>query len=558
MDRPSTALRSNALLLAIVALALALRLPGLNDSLWYDEMWSTHVILGSFSALVHVIGSDVHPPFYSLVMFVWIRLFGDSEISVRLLPLLCGLLTIVLTARLAVAYGWPRAAPIAALVLAISPPNIWYAHEARPYSMLVLLVVASTFAFHRIRETNVTRWYVIYALLALCMVMTHYFALAYVAAITLLAMGDARLRGRMFWIAVAIALVLALYLVARFVVGSIPGQAGHLSGFGPVEMWRLMFDWFIIGGAFGPAGSRGNAIRLLVAVVQLVLLALVVRGLLQSRTVQSGAATSDSRWAPLIRRGELPLLLLVLPLSLLAIDLAGAKQFYIERSALTALPFFAIAIGIGVASLPSTRLRVPALAVIVGFSAVVLVSYYERAGERRTVYFPKADWRGAARWLSRESSRSGRPVVVVSITPALSLVYYGPGFAMRELNEAPNPAPANSDSTHSPSLRERVERRFAIPADPQRGRTGRVYILPAPEIAFADTVLLREKKSEFFLVSNRYVVGQLAGALEADRSFDVGTAFEGKGIRLLRVRRIGGWPVLHSVDDSLEARQFAK
>lgn len=550
---------SSALLLVIVGVALALRLPGLNDSLWYDEMWSTRVILGSFSALVHVIGSDVHPPFYAVVMFAWIRLFGDSEISVRMLPLISSLLTIVLTARLAVAYGWPRAAPIAALVLAISPPHIWYAHEARPYSLLVLLVVASTLAFLQIRQTHATRWYVVYAVLALCMVMTHYFALAYVAAITLLAMTDRRLRARMLWIAVAVAFVLALYLAARFVVGSIPNQAGHLRGFGLVEAWQLMFDWFIIGGAFGPLPTRATAIRLLVPGVQLVFLALVVRGLLKSQTVHSDAVTGDSRWSALARRGELPLLLLILPLSLLAIGLVGAKRFYIERSALTALPFLAIAIGIGVASLRSLRWRASSIALIVGFGAVVLVHYYPRAEDKWTVYQPKVDWRSAAHWLSDESSRSKRPVVVVSMTPALSLLYYGPGFSIHELNDSLTGTPAASDRTPGSSLRQRIEQRFAIPVDPQRGRTGRVYFLPAADMNLVHAVLGREQVSELFVVSNRYLMGPMGDAVRADPSFEVETAFEGKGISLLRARRKGDEAAgLHSVDDSPETRQFAK
>lgn len=540
MDETIKFLRLNPLLLVILVLALVLRLPGFNDSLWYDEMWSTRVVLGSFSALAHVIGSDGHPPFYSVVMYAWIRVFGDSEISVRILPLICGLLAIVLAARLAFDYGWPGAAPIAALVIAISPPHIWYSHEARSYSALMLMVLAATFAFHRIRQTNATRWYVIYAIIALCMVMTHYFALAYVAAITLLAVTDPRMRTRMVWIAAAAVSVVSLYLGARFLVGSIPTDAGHLRGFGPAEAWRLMFEWFVAGRSLGPLRTRATMLRLIVLMVQLTLLALVVRGLLQLKPVPSSAKRVELRWAALAQRIELPLLLLILPVSLLAIGLLGPKRFYIERSAMAALPFFAIAIGIGVASLRSVQLRVACIALLLGFGTPVLVNYYSRLETTSAIYIPKVDWRGAGHWLSDESAREKRPVVVVSRAQPLSLLYYGPGFAMRELNDSATQADtrARVDRASGSSLRARIQRRFATPVDPARGRTGRVYFLPTADMTQVRAVLKQERASELFVVTNPYViVGSMSKVVRADPSFEVESAFEGKGISLLRVRQ---------------------
>src|SRR5688572_16561708 len=249
------------MLAAIVALALLLRLPGFNESVWYDELWSTRVILESFPALLKVIATDAHPPFYAVVMFAWIRLFGDSEISIRLLPLLCGLLTIVLVARLAIAYGGPRAGPVAAFILAISPPHIWYSQEARQYSLLVLLVVSWTWAFHRIRESHATRWYVAYSVIGACMVFTHYFAIAYLAAFTALALPDRRARTRMLWIGGAIASVLGVYLAVRWRFDSLPTQLGHLRGFGFKGLWQVMFNWFITGRAFGYPGQLETQVR---------------------------------------------------------------------------------------------------------------------------------------------------------------------------------------------------------------------------------------------------------------------------------------------------------
>jgi uncharacterized membrane protein len=86
-------------LAAICALALLFRLPNLLESVWYDELWATRLKLFSLGQLADVALSDVHPPAYPAFMFVWIRVFGDSELAIRAPSLLFGLGTVVLTFR---------------------------------------------------------------------------------------------------------------------------------------------------------------------------------------------------------------------------------------------------------------------------------------------------------------------------------------------------------------------------------------------------------------------------------------------------------------------------
>lgn len=523
-------------LIGIVMLALVLRLPGFTESLWNDEVWSTRIKLRSVVELARILVTDIHPPFYRLVMFGWIRLFGESEISVRMLPLVCGLLTIVLTAHLAVTYGGRRAAPVAALVLAISPVHIWYSQEAQQYSFLLLLLVLCTWAFHQIRQTNAKRWYVAYAILAPCLLLTHYFAFAYVAAITLLSLGDHRLRWRMLWIGLAAAAPVALLLAVKWRLGELATEAGYLRAFTPADLWGLPFEWFAIGGSLESPSVRSPAVRVGVLIVQLALLGLVARGVWHAGCRAARNGPDETRWSCYARRGELALLLLVLPLALLTLSFVGARQFYLERSALMALPFFAIALAVGVASLHSAASRAAARALIVGFGAVVLVNYYAK-GDEWTVYKPNPDWRTAARWLSTEHARTGQPLVVVSVVESLELLYYERGFATRKLDTAPNAVRAVRSGTES--LRERLKRAFPIPTD--RGQTGRIYALPAPEPSFVHAVLDREKASEFFLARNAYWTAtsdRLIDALGADGSFRIESAFEAKGIRLFRVRQL--------------------
>ena len=61
----------------LLLLAFALRIPGLGESLWFDELWSTRIMLGSLSQFIHTVLKDFHPAGYHVVGFVWLQLFGD-------------------------------------------------------------------------------------------------------------------------------------------------------------------------------------------------------------------------------------------------------------------------------------------------------------------------------------------------------------------------------------------------------------------------------------------------------------------------------------------------
>ena len=527
------------MLAAIIALALLLRLPGFTESVWYDELSSTRVVLDSFKGLLRVVATDSHPPFYAAVMFVWVHLFGDSEISIRIPPLVCGLLTIVLTARLAAAYGGPSAGPIAAFILAISPPHIWYSQEARQYSLLLLLVTSCTWAFHRLRQSPSARWYVFYTVAAFCMVFTHYFAVAYLAAFTLLAFPDRRLRTRMLWIAGAIAIVLALYLFVRWHFVSLPTKLAHLGEFGITGPWRLMFEWFVIGGAFGDPAGRTMAAELAIIMVQLTLLALLIRGLLHANVAQPSGARRVTRWEEFSRRWELAFLLLVLPIALMAMGLAGATRYYVNRSALSALPFFAIALAVGIASLHSARSRMLTTAVLACFGGVVLANYYAKP-DRFTVYIPNPDWRAGAQWLGQRSGQGGDPMIAVSFTSADELMYYDRGLGLIDMRAPSANVPA--EDRRPGSLRQRLKVFMSPLPDTLRGKAHRLYRIPNPTVAVIDEVLTREHSSEFFIVTNLYIVAndRMRDALAADSTFRIEEVFEPKGLRLLRVRRIPG------------------
>src|SRR5262249_48229361 len=77
----------------------------------------------------------LHP----LVLQEWLRLFGASEASARMLSVLCGVLTVTLILWIGQTVFEARTGVWAAWLSALSPLLIYYSREARMYSWLVMV-----------------------------------------------------------------------------------------------------------------------------------------------------------------------------------------------------------------------------------------------------------------------------------------------------------------------------------------------------------------------------------------------------------------------------------
>ena len=114
--------RPRSLLLAILFLALALRMFGLTyHSLWMDESVSIkwgRMATGDILAHTTNMREDAHPPLSYLALHAWIRVFGDSEASLRGHVAALGFLLVVFMYLLAKELAGQRAALLAALLAA--------------------------------------------------------------------------------------------------------------------------------------------------------------------------------------------------------------------------------------------------------------------------------------------------------------------------------------------------------------------------------------------------------------------------------------------------------
>lgn len=406
--------RDAAVLAALLLLALLLRLHGIGDSLWHDEVWSARTVLRDWAALWQAVASDHHPPLYPLFMFAWTTTFGDSEVALRLPALLAGLGAVTATHALSRHLDSIATARLATLALAVSPVHVWYSREARPYSFNLLLVLLAALAYHRLETTppdgpSTRRWLGVFGGCLAGACLSHHYLAVLPAVFAGLATASrhphaARLR-RLCLLALAAP---ALFLAVRQLTFP-EAPLAHLRTFSLAEAWHLHFRWFLHGNTLEPqvpgAGGTWPAWP-----------DVLLGGL--------GLAAVGHGWWRLPRRtaAHLAAYLLVLPAAIWLLTLATGAPLYVERSLVTGLPFFWIAVASGL------RLRRPgwrrtAVAALLVLLAAALVAFASEP-QRWTVYKPRADWRAATAALIAEARREGPAPVALIAVPALELDYY--------------------------------------------------------------------------------------------------------------------------------------
>ena len=233
---PSAPTRSETIaLLAILVAALVLRLPGLAEPLWYDEVMTlvTHVRLPWAEMLRDY--SMNHHYFFSFQAKLAVEALGEGPVALRLPALLFGLAGIWAGWWLARPLAGPGLALLVAVLLAVSYHHIWFSTNARGYTELAFWCTLGTGLFLRGLDRPERD---VWALFALCVglsIFTHltgaffFFALGLVWIVMALRRGREELR--LLWmppLAFAAGLALALALLSP-VLPSLAETVGAVS-----------------------------------------------------------------------------------------------------------------------------------------------------------------------------------------------------------------------------------------------------------------------------------------------------------------------------------------
>ncbi len=165
------------------------------ESLWLDEVSSIFNAQLPAPQVVQAAAADTHPPLYYLLLHVTIKiLFGDQALSgspgefvARLPSAAAALLSVAVMLPLGKRSlrGVPVGAThlpgivglMAALLLALSTYERWYAQEARMYAQLTLGGILSTYLLLRALDQRAWRAWLVYAAVAVAGLYTHYYFL---------------------------------------------------------------------------------------------------------------------------------------------------------------------------------------------------------------------------------------------------------------------------------------------------------------------------------------------------------------------------------------------
>jgi len=124
----------------------------MGQPLWYDETFTVAVSRLPIERMMQAVAGDVHPPLWYVVEWATIRLLGESAWAVRTPALLFGLASVWLTYRLALALGYDRKTALwSAGLLAVMPAQVFYAQEARMYTMLQFFVLLAVLGLYEHR-----------------------------------------------------------------------------------------------------------------------------------------------------------------------------------------------------------------------------------------------------------------------------------------------------------------------------------------------------------------------------------------------------------------------
>ena len=181
----------------VLVFAVVLRFWTTSD-LWLDEALTVNIAHLPLHDIPAYLRRDGSPPLYYFLLHFWIGWFGTSDLAVRSLAGLFGVVTLPLVWLAGRRLGGTTLAWAALLLLASSPFAVRYDTETRMYSLVAMLTVLGFLALDRsLRRPRRGNLVAVAAVTAL-LLYTHYWALYLVGTIVLWLAWEAW-RGRPAW-----------------------------------------------------------------------------------------------------------------------------------------------------------------------------------------------------------------------------------------------------------------------------------------------------------------------------------------------------------------------
>jgi hypothetical protein len=429
----------------LLGLSLALRIPGLFESLWFDEVWRTFVVLRE-EGIKDLLFHDVHNPLYNALMYGWIRLFGDSEPSIRIPSLLAGYALTWLIYRWTRPRLGERAAAIAAAWLLLSPVPVWYSTEAKN-SIFTVLTAAWVLTTHTDLLTatrdKLRSRVALCTAAAVLAILTDFQAFLIIipvwAGIAIEAFSrrmraprppegsspqDPELLRPLATIIAATLALLSPFLIYKSLhVSDLPRD--YLDLFHLKALLWFLCLWMPIGTVL--PNARPNWWPLEVASTGIILLPLLCLGLRRLWQTAAGRLVCLSFFFPLC---------FFLIASALLHALGDKTRIYQDRNIIVLMAWYPVVFAAGIDSIKRRLLRDVAWGVVLAGALIASILIDTVLDDRWTVMAPNPDWRTAARIIDDAPGRA----LVISRTDLLALRYYSHDSELAEFDEGHSPA----------------------------------------------------------------------------------------------------------------------
>ena len=145
-------------LFVIFSIAFLFRIYMLDkpEGLWNDEYMGWYVASkNSIAGFISELMNNCHMPFYYIYLKVWMFLFGESDLVLRLSSVVPSLISVIVMFFVGKEFKDEKAGLMAAFLTAISSFCIYFAQEMRLYSLIFLFSTIQLFFFTKfIKEQN--------------------------------------------------------------------------------------------------------------------------------------------------------------------------------------------------------------------------------------------------------------------------------------------------------------------------------------------------------------------------------------------------------------------
>jgi mannosyltransferase len=420
--------REGAAVIGLAILALALRLIQLDEwSFWHDEALTVLLSRRTPTEIVAITAKDVHPPLYYLVVKVFARALvfaGPLEWAIRLPSALASAGAVVaLYAHGRQLFGH-SAGLAAALIMTVSPIQLFYAQEARMYAMLTLLLLLTTMALLRALEAGRMLDWALYIVGATAAAYTAYFIFPVLLAMGLYVVFQERKPPTVRRFLVSLSVIGLLYLPWIF---ALVGQAQAVAGSYWMERPNFLellttIASFFVGVTLTPT--------LFAAALAAVLLVLAV--VLNSARHAWHADSQDKgalRW--LLLWAAVPLILTFL--------VSLVRPVYQLRTVLAAAPAFYLLVGWGVTRAERRWINLVFLTPTLILVLAALVNFYADPA------YAKPPWRQAAQSIAAQAL-PGDVIVHTSSGSYLPFLTYRQTVPQRWLPDDPEILSGNEPS----------------------------------------------------------------------------------------------------------------